>query len=122
MKVIELTADMAEAFIAKQPVAVILYFALGDLLECELLARYKSTVNTFSPDDHLAFGSVDLTATENVAVFEQGIVVMTPTLIVYHFGEPVGEIVGCDAIVGKLRQNLVPSFYMHSQTWCRMLE
>ena len=79
MDVVELTADNAEAFVARQPVTAILFFTPGEHRIYELIDEFKSVASTFH--EHAAFGLVDLTAAESAEFLEKGVVVITPTVI-----------------------------------------
>jgi len=118
--VVELTAETAEAFVARQPVTAILFFTPGAPRERELLTEFTSVANTFK--EHVAFGSVDLTAAENAELLEEGVIVLTPTVIYYRFGKPAGEDVGHEAVTKWLDRDSLVHFYGHTDTWLRLLQ
>jgi hypothetical protein len=119
VNIVELTADTAEEFVAKQPVTAILFYTPGDHRLRQLMDKFTSLANSFC--EYVAFGAVDVTAAENAEFLENGIVVTTPTVIYYRFGEPSGEDVGHKAITKRLGHDSLVHCYGHTDTWLKLL-
>jgi hypothetical protein len=107
MNVVQLTASSFEEFLNRRPVAIVLFFTPADASVIELLHAFAALASTFdnSFNEHVAFGTVDLTTTENLELMEKGIEMITPAMHSYICGKADCDVYGHQDILEVLNDD-----------------
>ncbi|MEX2121624.1 MAG: hypothetical protein WD847_18700 [Pirellulales bacterium] len=119
MRVIELNSESIEAFIRRQPVTAVVYFTPNDRRIDAILREFSAVAQTF--EELVAFGSLNVAASENTEILTKCYVVMTPTVIYYRFGEECGDDLGEDKIMKWLDHDSIVHRCGHTDSWLRLV-